>query len=131
MAGLDLFQVVGFGLVAALILVVLRQHRPEVALGLSLAVGAIIFLFLAGRLSSVIGVLGQVARRSQVSLAYLGTVLRVIGVAYLTEFGAQVCRDAGEGAVAAKVELAGKVAILLLAAPVVVAVLDLILRLLA
>ena len=61
---------------------------------------------------------------------YLDTVLRVIGVAYLAAFGGQVCRDAGEGALAAKVELAGKVLILAMSVPLMFALLDLILRIL-
>jgi len=60
----------------------------------------------------------------------MSLILKVIGIAYIAEFGAQVCRDAGEGAVAAKVELAGKALVLLLALPIVYAILDFVGRLL-
>lgn len=123
-------QVVAFALVAAVLLVVVRQDRPELAVPLGLAAGALIFIFVAARISEVISVLGRLADRGGTEISYLGVVLRVIGVAYVAEFGAQVCRDAGEGALAAKVELAGKVAVLLLATPVVLAVLDLVLGML-
>jgi stage III sporulation protein AD len=123
-------QVVAFALVSAVLLVVVRQNRPELAVPLGLAAGALIFIFVAARLAEVIAVIGRVAEAGGTGISYLGVVLRVIGVAYVAEFGAQVCRDAGEGALAAKVELAGKLAVVLLAAPVVVAVLDLVLGML-
>ena len=48
----------------------------------------------------------------------------MIGVAYLAEFGAQVCRDAGENSIAAKIEFAGKIIILIMAVPILMAVLE-------
>lgn len=127
---MDVFQVVALALVTAVLLVVLRQQRPELALILSVAAGALIFILLASKIGAVVGVFRDLAANAEVDLIYVGTMLRVIGVAYLAEFGAQVCRDAGEGSMASKVELAGKVAILLLAAPVILAIMRLVLRLL-
>ena len=129
MVGVEVLQLVGLGVVAAVLLVTVRQSRPEMALLLSLAVAAVIFLSLSSRFVEVIRFFRALASTSELGVAYLDTVLRVIGIAYLTEFGAQVCRDAGEGAVASKVELAGKLMIVLLAVPLVAAVLDLLLRL--
>ena len=65
-----------------------------------------------------------------INLVYLQTLLRVIGIAYLAEFGAQVCRDAGEGSIASRIELAAKVIILVMAVPIVVEIMESILLLL-
>ncbi|NLA05696.1 MAG: stage III sporulation protein AD, partial [Firmicutes bacterium] len=59
-----------------------------------------------------------------INLVYLQTLLRVIGIAYLAEFGAQVCRDAGEGSIASRVELAAKVIILVMAVPVIIEIME-------
>jgi len=83
-----------------------------------------------GPLGQAVTALAELAARAKVERFYLDTVLRVIGVAYLAEFGSQICRDAGEGAIASKVELAGKVLIMVLAVPVVTAVVEVVLRLL-
>jgi len=92
-------------------------------------VGVVIFTMMLGKISSVISLLQQLAQKSNVSVMYMGTILKIIGVAYIAEFGAQICRDAGEGAVAAKIEFAAKVIVIVLALPVIVAVFDTLMKL--
>ncbi|MDA8066955.1 MAG: stage III sporulation protein AD [Thermaerobacter sp.] len=127
---MHILQIVGFALVAAVLTVVVRRLRPELGLLLSLAAGVVILLLVLPSLLSVFQRLRYLSAAAQVNLRYLDTVLKIVGVAYLTEFGAQICRDAGEGALAAKVELAGKVLILLLSVPILNAILDLLIKLL-
>ncbi|MGB9885872.1 MAG: stage III sporulation protein AD [Moorellales bacterium] len=122
-------QIVGLGLIAAVLLVVVRQQRPELALLLSVAAGGVIFLLILSQVGRVTEVLDRLATAARVDRLYLGTLLKIIGVSYLAEFGAQVCRDAGEQAVAARVEMAAKILIVVLALPIVVAVLDTVMRL--
>lgn len=121
---MEIWQVAALGLVAGLFAVLLRSKRPEMALQLALAAGALIFLLVLSRVSSVIDVLQDLAVRAKVNGFYLITILRVIGVAYIAEFAGQVLRDAGEGAIASKVEMAGKVLVLVLAMPILVAILE-------
>jgi stage III sporulation protein AD len=127
---MSIVPIVGFALLAVFLLAVVRPVRPELALLLGAAAGALILLGLLPRIAQVIDLLERLADRGGVDAGYLGAVLKIVGVAYVAEFGAQVARDAGEGTLATKVELAGKVVILVLAIPIVLAVLDLILRLL-
>ena len=61
-------------------------------------------------------------------MVYLNTLLKIMGIAYLAEFGSQICRDAGEGVIAGKVEFAGKLLILVMALPLLAAVLETILN---
>ncbi|PZN07199.1 MULTISPECIES: stage III sporulation protein AD [Thermaerobacter] len=123
-------QVVGIALVASVLLVLLRQARPEWALLLSIVTAVAVFLLLVDDIAAIIRVLQEVADRADLDARYTATLLKIVGVAYLAEFGAQLCRDAGESALAAKVELAGKVVILLLAVPILMAVLELLIGLL-
>ncbi|MCR4419665.1 MAG: stage III sporulation protein AD [Clostridia bacterium] len=123
-------QIVGLALIAAVLLVVVRQQRPELGLLLSVAAGAVIFLLVLEQVGRVTEVLERLASAARVDRLYLGTLLKIIGVSYLAEFGAQVCRDAGEQAVASRVEMAAKVIIVVLALPIVVAVVDTVMRLL-
>ena len=62
--------------------------------------------------------------------AYIGLTIRVIGVAYMTELGASVCNDAGESAIATKIDLAGRVIILVMAMPIIVDILRVVMGLL-
>ncbi len=124
----DIMQVVGLGLVAAVLAVVLRHNKPEMAMFLSIAVGIIIFVVLLGKIGAVLDVLKDLSARANLSMVYLGTILKIVGIAYIADFGAQICRDAGEGAVASKIEFAAKILVLVLAVPIVVAVLNSLIR---
>ena len=126
---MDLLPYLGLAILATILLIVLRPLRPEMAAILSLAAGGLILVSVLGRLRAVLGTVTAMAARAEIQPFFLQTVLKVIGLSYLAGFTAQICRDAGEGAIAAKVELAGKVAILLVGLPVVWAVLETMLKL--
>jgi stage III sporulation protein AD len=126
----EITQIVGFGLVAAVLVIILRQYKPEIALLVSIAAGVALFLAVLGKIGAVIEVLQDLSRRANVNMVYLGAILKIVGIAYIADFGAQICRDAGEGALAAKIELAAKILILVLAIPIVMAVLDILMKIL-
>jgi stage III sporulation protein AD len=128
--GQEVLRVVGFGVASALLLVLVRRERPEMALILSLGAGVLLLLIILPLLGQVTTLIETLTSRAHVRLLFFDSVLKIIGIAYLAEFGAQIARDAGEGAVAGRIELAAKVMILLLALPIVNAILDLVLRLL-
>src|SRR5579875_1140638 len=98
--GVEILRVVGFGVAAAALLVLLRRERPEMALVLSLAAGALLLLFVLPLLGQVTTLLEAMTTKAHVRLLFFDSVLKIVGVAYLAEFGAQVARDAGEGALA-------------------------------
>lgn len=123
-------QVIGVALIGCAALAMLRTARPDMAVVLSVALGVVLFALTVSRLAEFVVALDTMASSAGVNRLYLDTVLRVVGVAYLASFGAQVCRDAGEGALAVKVELAGKVLILCMAAPLMFALLETVLRVL-
>lgn len=127
---MEILQIVGAGLVVTVLILVIKPQRPELALQVSLVFGVIVFLFMLGKISGVINVLEELSQRANINKFYLSTILKIIAVAYIAEFGAQVCRDAGEGTVAAKVEFAAKIIIMVLAIPIIVAILDSLLKLL-
>ena len=126
---MEIFQVVGIGLIGTVLALFVKERNKEAAVIVSLATGIIIFLFAVSRIAAVIEVLWKLATRAQVNLFYLTTVLKIIGISYIEEFGAQVCRDAGEGATAGKIEFAAKILVMVLALPIIVAILESLLRL--
>lgn len=126
---MEIVQVVGLGLIATIVVVILREYRPELAVQVSLAAGAIVMLLVLNRITGALNVITETAVSAGINLVYLHTLLRVIGIAYLAEFGSQVCRDAGESSIASRVELAAKVIILVMAVPIIVEIMESILRL--
>ena len=127
---MEIMNIVGFALVVAVFAVLLRDGRPEMALLLALGFGVIVFILVLGKMGSIIDLFRDLTRRAQVDELYLITLLKIVGIAYIAEFGAQICRDAGEGSIAGKIEMAGKIIILLLALPIFTAVMEVVVRLL-
>ncbi|MEW6274247.1 MAG: stage III sporulation protein AD [Bacillota bacterium] len=126
---MEIMQIVGIGIVAAVLAVTIRQNKPEIAATVSIAAGLIIFLLVLGKIGAVVDVLKELANRADLNAIYLATILKITAIAYIAEFGAQICRDAGEGALAVKIEFAAKVLVLILAVPILAAVLQALLKL--
>jgi len=127
---MEIFRLLGLALVGTLLTVFVRERNREFGLLLSLLTGLLLLLLLIQPISSVLEGINDLAARGRVNLVYVTTVLKVTGIALVTEFGAQLCRDSGEGAIAKKVEAGGKLLILLLALPVFSVILDSLLSLL-
>ena len=119
-----MIQTVAIGIIGVVLALTLRQTRPELALMVSLATGGLILILALGDLTNLVSFLTSLASRFGLDDGMIKAVLQMTGIAYLAEFGVQACKDAGEGSIAQKVELCGKVAIFLLCAPVVVEILS-------
>ncbi len=125
---MEIIQIVVIGMVATVLAITIKEQSPELAIQISIVTGLIIFLLMITKLNSVLTVLKHFAAKANIDILYFSTILKVIGIAYITEFGAQVCRDAGENSIASKIEFAGKVLIMVLAVPVLAALLDIIIK---
>ena len=96
-----------------------KQYKKEYALLVALATVTVILFFTLDTLETAISQISLITEKSGVDTRYFTAVMKVVGVAYITQFGAEILRDGGEGAIALKVELAGKVFILGLTLPIV------------
>ncbi len=112
-----LIAVVGVLLCAAMLTMLLRNTRPELAMGLSLVAGAVVLTALIGQLTPLISAMRRMLSMAAIDTAYFGVVLKAAGVCLLTQITADTCRDAGETALAGKAELAGRLFMLVLAVP--------------
>ncbi|EZH67724.1 MULTISPECIES: stage III sporulation protein AD [Geomicrobium] len=115
---IDMIQIVGFGLISAFLAMILKEQKPAFAFLLTLFVGAMIFLFLLDHIVMAFQLVETLATHANINMVYLQTMLKIIGIAYIAEFGAQIARDADQGAIAQKIELAGKVLIVVMAIPI-------------
>jgi stage III sporulation protein AD len=127
---MEIIQVVGLGLIATFLAVILKEQKPAFAFLLSLFAGIVIFLFLIGEINTVLRMLERIATNANLNMIYVETILKIIGIAYIAEFGAQITKDAGQGAIASKIELAGKILILVMAIPILKVMIETILTLL-
>lgn len=127
---MEILQIVGIGIVATVLAMVVKEQKPLFAFLITTVTGIIIFFVVAEHLWKVIYVLEKIVFQASIDLLYLETILKIIGISYIAEFGAQITRDAGEGAIASKIELAGKILILIMAIPIIQAILETVIRLL-
>lgn len=125
---MEILQIVGLGIIATIAVIVLKAQKPEIAVQVSILAGVIIFFLAAGKLSAVIELLRSYSGKVSINSTYISTLLKIIGIAYITEFGAEICKDAGEGSIASKIELAGKVVIVVLAVPIITSLIDLVIK---
>lgn len=116
---MEIFKVVGFAIFSVIIIIVLKDQRPEISLILSIFTGIAIMLFAVSKLSSVIKVINDMIDNSGVNKEFLAIVLKVVGIAYIVEFGKNICIDAGQSAIATKLEMAGKIIIVVLTIPII------------
>lgn len=122
----QLFTLVGLGLVAAVMAVTLRQHKPEFALLVSLGAGILILTGVVQGILPVVEQIESIFRSTSMPTAYLQVLFKALGICFLTQIACDACKDAGEGAIGSKVELAGKVAVLVVSLPLFAQVLTIV-----
>ncbi|GFN35451.1 stage III sporulation protein AD [Tepidimicrobium xylanilyticum] len=128
---MEILQIVGIGIVSTILAVVVRRSiGSEFAIFISLATGILIFFMIMDKLAYVVDTLNQLIKSTNIQITYFSVILKIIGIAYIVEFGAQISRDAGEDAIASKIEMAGKMLIMVLAIPIMLALLELIIKML-
>ncbi|MCF6465620.1 stage III sporulation protein AD [Clostridium sp. Cult2] len=128
---MEIIQIVGIGIISTVLAVLVRRTiGSEFAIFISLVTGILIFFMILDKLVYVVETLSQLAKSTSVEFTYFTTILKIIGIAYIVEFGAQISRDAGEEAIASKIELGGKIVMMVLAIPILIALMELIIKIL-
>ncbi|MBD7910019.1 MULTISPECIES: stage III sporulation protein AD [Clostridium] len=125
-----ILKVISFVLIALFLYLFFKDKRSDLAILVMLAAGILVFIFCLTELSQVINFLKSIAEKAGFDIVYLGIVLKILAIAYLASFGSEICKDAGASSLASKVEFSGKIFILVLAIPILMAVLDSILQIL-
>lgn len=125
---MEIGQIVVIGLVSVILGLILSKQNPEWSMYIRIAAGIIIFVVIIERLGIVLDVVKRMSEKIDIDIIYIEIVFKVLGIAYISEFGAQLCKDAGESSIASKIEFAGKVLIITVSAPIMLALMDIITR---
>lgn len=128
---MDIAKIAAIAIVGTLLSVLLRGKNPVGAALVALATAGVMAMYTIGGIGAVFDGFGELIRTGGIEPDYYKSVIKVIGVAYFTEISAALCRDAGEGAIAVKLELAGRVAVLVLTLPIVARLMEVIIDALA
>ena len=123
---MDVLKILGLAIISVILIVVLKDQKKEIALIMTIFACVILMLFAMTKMESVIGVIESLINKSGINKDFFLIILKVTGIAYLIEFGKNICIDAGQKAIATKLEMAGKVIILTISLPVISALVNVI-----
>ncbi len=114
---LDIFTLAGLALVGGVLCVLLKQYKPEYAMLVSVCCGVLLFGGVLASLTPALQTVNGLMQKAAVGGPYAAAIVKALGICYVTQLAADSCRDAGQSAIAGKVELCGRVLILLLSLP--------------
>ena len=117
MESLQFFSLIGMGMIAAVTAVILRQHRPEFAMLVSVAAGVFIFGGIISGMRPVVNQVRDIFALTSMPQGNIQVIFRALGICFLTQIACDACKDAGENAIGAKVELAGKITVMAISLP--------------
>lgn len=126
----EIIKIVGIGLIALILIMIVKQYRPEFQLYISLIAGVLILYLAMDKLKNVINLLKQISEKSGVNSSFLAILLKMTGIAFLAEFAISICKDAGETSIANKVEIGSKAIIISMSIPIIYNLLEIILKIL-
>lgn len=115
---MEVIKILGLAITGAVLCVILRQHKPEYAMFISIVCTILLMIFSLGLVNQIISSISFVVESSKINYQYFNILLKVIAISYMTQFTADICRDVQETAIASKVELAGRIMIMVMALPI-------------
>ena len=124
----ELLRICAVGLSGGMLAIMLGRERRETAIVITLITSVIIGGQVVMGVGEVLVGIDGIIAECGVDIKYFGLCIKAMGLAYVSQLGAEILRDGGEGAIAAKVEAAGKIAILLLTMPVIMSFIRLCLK---
>ena len=113
-----------------IIIILLKQYKPEFAIYISLLTGILILILVMDKMTGIINILKDLSDKASINSSFLILLMKMTGIAFLTEFAVSICKDAGEGALANKVEIGSKIIIISMSIPIISSLLEIILKIL-
>lgn len=121
---MTMIQAAVTGILTVVLAVQIKTLRPEYSSYLILAVGVLIAGLGASRLDVILETMKTIGSYIHIQNVYLGTLLKMVGIAYIAEFASGICKDAGFSSLGMQVEMFGKLSIMVMSAPVLLALLE-------
>ncbi len=110
-------SIIFIGLIGSILIVVVKQYKPEIAVVLSIIVGVLMLISAVSLVNPILTEIEEITDKSNVSLVNISVLLKAIGICYVTQFVSDICRDSGQSAISTKVELVGRLAMCVVSFP--------------
>ena len=127
---MDIVKIIGAGLIALIIIIILKQYKPEFVIYVSLIAGILIVSMILSKISAIIELLSNLSSKTALNNQFLGLLIKITGIAFLTEFAVSICKDSGETAIANKMDMGGKIIIISMSIPIISGLLETIIKVL-
>ena len=127
---MDIIKIIGVGLIALIIIIIVKQYRPEFTIYVSLIAGAMILMLVMDKISAIINLLSNLSSKTAINNEFLVLLIKITGIAFLTEFAVSICKDSGESAIANKMDMGGKVIIISMSIPIIASLLETVVKIL-
>ena len=127
---MEILKIIWIGLIALIIIVMLKQYKPEFVIYVSLIAGTLILFIVVDKLTGIINLLQSLASKASINTEFLTLLIKITGIAFLSEFAVSICKDAGEVAIANKMEIGAKIIIISMSIPIISSLLEIILKIL-
>jgi len=127
---MDIVKLIGIGLISLVIIIIVKQYKPEFALYVSLAASILILTLVFEKLFSVINLLTNIANKTAINTTFIALLIKITGIAILTEFAVSICKDCGESAIASKMDIGGKIMIVTVSIPIISSLLETVVKVL-
>lgn len=121
-------KIVGLAFIALFLMLLLRNHNSSYSTFIALTAGALILLIMIEPLKEIIDFLRKISDKANIDAVYIGIVLKILAIAYIASFSSALCKDANADSLATQIDFSGKIMILVLAIPILMAVLNSILQ---
>lgn len=126
----EIIKIIGIGLISLIIIIIIKQYKPEFAVYVSIIAGILIIYLIFNKLEGIINLLKTISNKSGINNEFLELLLKITGIAFLAEFAINLCKDSGEGSIASKIEMGTKVIIVSMSIPIISNLLEVITKLL-
>ncbi len=127
---MEVIKIIGIALIALVIIILLKQYKPEFAIYISMLTGVLILVFVIDDLSGIINLVQSLASKASINTSFITLLIKITGIAFLSEFAVSICKDAGEAAIASKLEIGAKIIITAMSIPIISSLLEIILKIL-
>lgn len=125
---MTIIQIILICIVAAFLFIIVKEVNAPIAFVIVLCTSMFVLFVVMIEITKIIQLLQSLAQLVRIDSIYIQTIFKIVGIAYITEFAANMMRDAGLSSIGSNIELAGKVFILILAIPIIQAVIQIILQ---
>ena len=125
---MEIVKIVGIAFIALIIIIMLKQYRPEYAIFISILTGILILILVMDRLTGIINLIESIQDKFSINTEFIALLIKITGIAFLAEFAVSICKDSGESAIASKIEIGSKIIIISMSIPIISALLEIILK---